>query len=224
MRQAVRNAVLTLLIHAAQRIASRTGQVKMLQQRLVVVMTQLGPNVHHFFEPIARSRRFDLWKTAVVVVDDLLQAAVGLADAPLDRPMDFGVFLAPRRVQRHEWIAEIMAQHAGRKSAFGPFAAAEGIDEPAIPATRLLRRSAPVLFPDVQHMIAKISEADVRRFAASEIFAVVMQKQVAPTLRIRTAQVPQCIDGNAMMRRATNAAEDGGEKQGHGRSQIIRNG
>jgi len=79
-------------------------------------------------------------------------------------------------------------------------------------SARLLRGAAPPIFRHMQNVISEIFETQIRRFAAGQIFAVVVQKQVIPPFRVRTAQVPQRIDRDAVMRRMANAAKDGGKE------------
>src|SRR5215217_4146520 len=99
----------------------------------------------------------------------MLQLTIGLCDAPFAGSVQRTLGLALGRVQRLEWVAEIVAEDSGVVDPFFPALAREGLDRPFVPRLGGGRRAAPVTIPDMQHMIAEVFEDFVGRFRAGEI-------------------------------------------------------
>ena len=92
----------------------------MLDAEVVGPVGGVRPVADMVGQPVGRGRQFQRGVAAEILLDDLLELVVALADAPLGSAMDFAFRLGLASVKRLERVGVIMAEHAGGEDGFFP--------------------------------------------------------------------------------------------------------
>ena len=194
------------VVETSFRVARARFEIVMLDHKLIVCVGGLSPGAHHGGKPSIAAGRLEIRIAARL--QHRLENFVRLGKALLHRAVDDPLFLGLVRVEGLDWVDIIVTEHAGRPRGLLPIPLAQRTHGAPVPFFASFDCAAPFAFTNVEHMVLEVLEFIVRGLRAGEVFAVMVQHQLAPGPRVRGAQVAQRLQRQAVMVGAASACEN----------------
>ncbi len=188
-----------LVVEARGRVPPAFLHVVVIDDDVVVFVRQPCAVLHQFGQPTRPARHLDLRVAAQVAFEDRGQYVVRTKDAAIAGPVDDARLFGLGRVQRHQRIGVIVAEHAGGVRGFDPLFAVQRVDGVPVPGLGGLDRPAPTLLAHVHDVVAKVLEFVVGSRRTGEQRFAVLEEHAAPGFRIVATQVPQSVQNQLVM-------------------------
>ncbi len=202
-------------VEPGRRIADAARDVVVRDQALVALVRHARVRDDEFGEPVLARRQLDVAEAPFLFAEDA-QVIIGLGDAPLGRPVDVVLCLRLARVEGHQGVAVIVAQHARAVDGRRPVLALQRVHEMLVPGACLVGRPAPQPVARVQHVVGEILELVVGRLRAVDIELRVLQEHALPLLPVLALEVLQGVQRKLVVRALRVGRIRDRKKQVHG--------